>query len=854
MAFGDLSISEYWDANANKPKLVSGRGQPGKGYIVSTAGSTNLDGNNTWAQNDIAIFILDQWVKISQQAGTIPTSISGTADPGITRTVAETTLFTDPPAVLRTSGYWVPGDEGGGLHIKVGSQPAHPGCFQTGDGTWYELIPESGTVVLPQFGAKKQTTLGTMPAVDSDQDIYAAMIRADKYMVYHLCKLAIPGGPWFCGRTMNFNRASYTIEGVYGLNATYIRTPPYVSAWANNYFNGIGMDYNILRVNQSCGVGGGFYKQSNQPGAGFAYRCVVAGTTGGTDNVLDGTANNPATTYTWGTAQFRFEKDIGPNSPYDYNIVPGSFCEMQIEKIQFFSFWSHAGIGAPDGLYPDETPDVSGTPVYNCGFISRYRTVIRNCAFVGFPGFGLACVADGDPFLQGAGNVNGVQLDNIFAYYNGKAGIHTGNSDANAITLTFADTAFNGRAGIEEYSFLGNNYYGTQHAFDGSWGNGTKQYPSGTTYNGYMWLARVPDLAASGWPNGGVHSWLGSEPGNPDNVAWMQTNGDGTQGISAQFTGSISGTILTVSAVASGALAVGNMISTALLAGSGNVTAGTKITGLGTGAGGTGTYIIDTSQTVSSQTMKAMSLAGVNGATWPDWNPTRKYEPGGAILTNNGNANNSFWGVYIEGGTFPAQFCRRDSAMGGPLSTYDDTRGGTVFAYDTFNSLNTNAYKWFPSANKQTLNMNIGQFINARAVLQQWFATDGNPYAWFLGYGDGPDQMNNQCLALTQFSSGEGTHPLIAAFMLDNAAKTFNRTVAETDAVFVHKLLLGDGAGANPTARKIVTVYSAPPSSGSWTKGDVAINGDVAAGGTPAWSCTTSGSPGTWKAWANVAA
>lgn len=65
----------------------------------------------------------------------------------------------------------------------------------------------------------------------------------------------------------------------------------------------------------------------------------------------------------------------------------------------------------------------------------------------------------------------------------------------------------------------------------------------------------------------------------------------------AAFTGAIAGTTLTVSAVASGTLAVGQVISGA------GVTAGTTITASGTGTGGTGTYTVSASQTVSSESM-----------------------------------------------------------------------------------------------------------------------------------------------------------------------------------------------------------------------------------------------------------
>ena len=63
------------------------------------------------------------------------------------------------------------------------------------------------------------------------------------------------------------------------------------------------------------------------------------------------------------------------------------------------------------------------------------------------------------------------------------------------------------------------------------------------------------------------------------------------------FTGSISGTTLTVTAVTSGFVGVGSTIS-----GTG-VTAGTTITGLISGTGGVGTYTVSASQTVASTTI-----------------------------------------------------------------------------------------------------------------------------------------------------------------------------------------------------------------------------------------------------------
>jgi len=80
------------------------------------------------------------------------------------------------------------------------------------------------------------------------------------------------------------------------------------------------------------------------------------------------------------------------------------------------------------------------------------------------------------------------------------------------------------------------------------------------------------------------------------------TIGPGGQ-IGASFTGSISGTTLTITAIASGAVALGQTIS-----GTG-ITAGTTIVGFGTGSGGnineTGTYTVNVSQSVTSTTISS---------------------------------------------------------------------------------------------------------------------------------------------------------------------------------------------------------------------------------------------------------
>ncbi len=86
----------------------------------------------------------------------------------------------------------------------------------------------------------------------------------------------------------------------------------------------------------------------------------------------------------------------------------------------------------------------------------------------------------------------------------------------------------------------------------------------------------------------------GATNGSPAGTFALTTTG-------ASLTGSIAGTTLTVSAVSTGTLTVGQD-----LVGAG-ITAGTTITALGTGTGGTGTYTVSASQTVASGAMTSGS-------------------------------------------------------------------------------------------------------------------------------------------------------------------------------------------------------------------------------------------------------
>jgi hypothetical protein len=74
-AVGGLSYEGTWNASTNTPTLASGTGTNGYYYVVSTAGSTNLDGITDWQIGDWLIFNGTVWQKIDQS--NLVTSVNG---------------------------------------------------------------------------------------------------------------------------------------------------------------------------------------------------------------------------------------------------------------------------------------------------------------------------------------------------------------------------------------------------------------------------------------------------------------------------------------------------------------------------------------------------------------------------------------------------------------------------------------------------------------------------------------------------------------------------------------------------------------------------------------------------------
>lgn len=74
-AIGALNYKGTWDALNNVPSLASGVGTKGDYYVVSVAGSTNLDGITDWQIGDWAIFNGAAWQKVDNTDAV--TSVNG---------------------------------------------------------------------------------------------------------------------------------------------------------------------------------------------------------------------------------------------------------------------------------------------------------------------------------------------------------------------------------------------------------------------------------------------------------------------------------------------------------------------------------------------------------------------------------------------------------------------------------------------------------------------------------------------------------------------------------------------------------------------------------------------------------
>ena len=105
IATGTLTYQGTWNANTNSPTLTSSVGTLNNYYVVSTAGSTNLDGITDWQIGDWAIFNGTVWQKVDNSEITYVSNVAtGTGLTGGPITTTGTISIANTAVVSATYG------------------------------------------------------------------------------------------------------------------------------------------------------------------------------------------------------------------------------------------------------------------------------------------------------------------------------------------------------------------------------------------------------------------------------------------------------------------------------------------------------------------------------------------------------------------------------------------------------------------------------------------------------------------------------------------------------------------------------------------------------------------------------
>jgi hypothetical protein len=359
-----------------------------------------------------------------------------------------------------------------------------------------------------------------------------------------------------------------------------------------------------------------------------------------------------------------------------------------------------------------------------------------------------------------------------------------------------------------------------------------------------------------------------------DNVAEAATG--------SSVTGSISGTTLTVTAVASGAVVVGQVIS-----GSG-VTSGTTITAKGTGTGGTGTYTVSVSQTVASTTVTGAAYSPILTPEQPagiEFRNCKTFTSGavvrvgfrirrisGAQIINceafghlNGlSFEDKAYDADVVGGAFEGSRSEgiyfydadnppaRIQVRGARCSRNGQDTGSGFFAQINVRKGDDITIENCVLGTNDPLQTEIGKYgvragstvTRLRCNNNRVLATASSGVAYLIGYSDAGAAVTTAYEVLSEWQ-GNTAASGIALFAGVN--------------IITRTTIIGDD-GSGYAVQKVCNAAKGAlsaditPSAGTWTKGSVIEYNDAAAGGFAGTRCVTGGSPGTWKRYGAVEA
>lgn len=172
---GDLNYQGTWNASTNTPTLTSSAGTKGFYYVVSVAGSTNLNGITDWKIGDWAVFNGSVWEKIDNTDAV--TSVNGyTGTVVLTASDVGATPATSGTSILYGNG------TGGTSNVTVGSGLTFAGgtLSATGGATGDVVGPSSATDnAIARFDTTTGKLIQNSVVTVSDTGAIAGVIQED---------------------------------------------------------------------------------------------------------------------------------------------------------------------------------------------------------------------------------------------------------------------------------------------------------------------------------------------------------------------------------------------------------------------------------------------------------------------------------------------------------------------------------------------------------------------------------------------------------------------------------------------------------------------------------------------------
>jgi len=248
------------------------------------------------------------------------------------------------------------------------------------------------------------------------------------------------------------------------------------------------------------------------------------------------------------------------------------------------------------------------------------------------------------------------------------------------------------------------------------------------------------------------------------------------------------------------------------------------------------------STTVPGTNSNVWAPMGPGGAhpIFPTWTSGKAFIRGGPYFVEEASARSVLIGCYSESGQAPSALSFCAQAIGGLHGA------GIDGAF---------------------LDMDGGRFTVRRKLGFRGTRTTGESTEFYIGANNQPEldagilatfgsstagsfeqrlKMNTEGTLYTDYLNGGGT--TYWALLGPNSTLTGGRSSGQPYRFYAVEMFLG----MNTANARAITYDSAAPTSGNHAAGEIVFNCSPTAGGKVGWVCTTTGTPGTWKAFGAI--